>query len=125
PPQADNGHGTHSARTIATTLNNGRSIAGVAPNVSIMPIKVFGRTGRGRDDAVAEGVYWAVDHGAWVINMSFGPAASESQATPLVEQAIDYANSLGAVVVLAAGNRGTTEAPTLSQSPGVISVAAT
>lgn len=125
PPQDDNGHGTHVAGTIAATLNNSVGIAGVAPNVSVMPVKVFGRTGRGNDDGVAAGLYWAVDHGAWVINLSFGPAFSGTQATPMVEEAIEYANSMGAVVVLAAGNRGTSEPPTLSQSQGVISVAAT
>ncbi len=124
-PQDDNGHGTHVAGTIAATLNNNVGIADVAPNVSVMPVKVFGRTGRGNDDGVAEGLYWAVDHGAWVINMSFGPAFSGTQATPMVEEAIEYASSMGAVVILAAGNRGTSEPPTLSQSQGVISVAAT
>jgi thermitase len=125
PPQDDNGHGTHVAGTIAASLNNNIGIAGVAPSVLIMPVKVFGRTGRGTDESVAAGVYWAVDHGAWVVNMSFGPASSGTQPTPLVEEAIQYANGLGAVVVLAAGNRGASEPPTLSESPGVISVAAT
>jgi thermitase len=125
PPQDDNGHGTHVAGTIAATLNNNTGIAGVAPNVSVMPVKVFGRTGRSSDSSVAAGLYWAVDHGAWVVNLSFGPASSGTQATPMVDEAIQYANGMGAVVVLAAGNRGTSEPPTLSQSQGVISVAAT
>lgn len=125
PPQDDNGHGTHVAGTIAATLNNSVGIAGVAPSISIMPVKVLGRTGRGGDDTVAAGLYWAVDHGAWAINMSFGPAFNGPQATPLVEEAVRYATGLGAVVVIAAGNRGTNEPPNLSGLPGVISVAAT
>ena len=125
PPQDDNGHGTHVAGTIAATLNNNVGIVGVAPGVAIMPVKALGRTGRGADDTVAAGLYWAADHGAWVINMSLGPAFSGTQATPLVEEAIAYAIGLGAVVVTAAGNRGTSEPTTLSANPGVISVAAT
>jgi thermitase len=125
PPQDDYGHGTHVAGTIAATLNNNVGVVGVAPNVSVMPVKVLGRTGSGTDDVVAAGVYWALDHGAWVINMSFGPSFSGMQPTPLVEEALEHATGLGAVVVLAAGNRGTSQAPTLSSSPGVISVAAT
>jgi len=55
PPQDDNGHGTDVAGTIAASLNNSFGIAGVAPSVSIMPVKVFGGTGRGTDEDVAAG----------------------------------------------------------------------
>ena len=122
PPQDDNGHGTHVAGTIAATFNNNIGIAGVAPGVSIMPVKVLSRTGAGIDEPAARGIRWAVDHGAWVINLSFGETLRDTEGLALVREAIDYAIALGAVVVVAAGNNGTTEASDLATAPGVIVV---
>jgi subtilisin family serine protease len=102
PPQDDGGHGTHVAGTIAATINNNMGVAGVAPGVSIMPIKALRANGSGKDTTVAQGVMWAADNGARIINMSFGGA---EVSRPLSE-AISYAARKGIITVVAAGNEG-------------------
>ena len=125
PPQDDNGHGTHMAGTIGATVNNGVGIAGVAPNISIMPVKALSRTGVGIEEPTARGIRWAADHGAWVINLSVGERVRNAEGLPFVREAIDYAVGLGAVVVIAAGNSGTGEPPELARTPGAIVVGST
>ena len=78
-----------------------------------------GRSGDAAD--VAEGVRWATDHGAQVLNLSFTLSGSDES----VAQAIDYARGRGVVVVAAAGNAGTTDATFPAVYPGVVSVAGT
>jgi serine protease len=103
------GHGTHVAGTIGQSTNNGQGVAGVAFNVKIMPVKVidgewdaiFGAPGDGTDDTVARGIRYAADNGAKVINMSIGRTGSPA---PAVEEAVRYAVSRGAFVVIAGGN---------------------
>ena len=68
----DHGHGTHVAGTIAESTNNKLGVAGVAYGVSIMPIKVLSAQGSGSMGGIAQGIRWAADHGANVINMSLG-----------------------------------------------------
>jgi subtilisin family serine protease len=96
-----NGHGTHVAGIIAAHVNNGVGIAGAAPSVRILPVRVLDAGGGGVASNVAKGIIWAADHGARVINLSLGGGEA-----PGVEQAIQYANSKRAVVVAAAGNFG-------------------
>ena len=96
-----NGHGTHVAGIIAAHVNNALGIAGGAPDVHILPIRVLDAKGVGDASNVAKGIIWAADHGARVINLSLGGAQASG-----VEQAIQYANSKGAVVIAAAGNSG-------------------
>jgi len=116
----DNGHGTHVAGTIAQTTNNGLGAAGVAYGATIMPIKVLNSAGSGTDADVADGITWATNHGADVINLSLGGSS------PGVEEAaINYALSNGVVVVAAAGNRGTSSLDCPACYPGVIAVGAT
>jgi serine protease len=98
----DNSHGTHVAGTIAQSTNNGLGVAGVASDASIMPVKVLGRDGSGSHAAIAQGVRWAVDNGAQVINLSLG---SSSGSTTL-RDALAYAYGKGATIVAAAGNNG-------------------
>ena len=99
-PEDDSGHGTHNAGVIAAKSNNGEGIVGVAWGVRIMPIKVLNSNGVGPDSVIARGLIYAADHGARVINMSFGnPMASQ-----LLAQAVRYAYDKGAVLVAAAGN---------------------
>ncbi len=94
-------HGTHVAGTIAETGNNGVGVAGVAPQASIMPVRV-GDYGGVYSDDIAEGITWAVDHGAQVLNISIG-GYSSSRA---VQEACKKAYDKGVVVVAASGNDG-------------------
>ncbi len=106
------GHGTHVAGTIGQATNNGIGVAGMAFNVRIMPVKVisdtwdfiFGNDAVGSDDVVAQGIRYAADNGAHVINMSIG-RESGGPAT-VVEDAVRYAVSKGVFVAIAAGNDG-------------------
>src|SRR4051794_29488571 len=95
-----NGHGTHVAGIIAAAASNGVGIAGAAPNVKILPVRVLDASGAGYSSNVADGVIWAADHGARVINLSLGGTVPSAGT----RTAIQYANSKGAIVVAAAGN---------------------
>ena len=95
------GHGTHIAGIIAAHVNNGVGIAGAAPGVRILPVRVLNAQGGGMASDVANGIIWATDHGARVINVSLGGGQS-----PGIQQAMQYANSKGAVVLAAGGNNG-------------------
>ncbi|HAN72572.1 MAG TPA: hypothetical protein DCQ36_13420, partial [Actinobacteria bacterium] len=116
------GHGTHVAGTIAATPGNGVGIAGVAPDVTIMPIRVLGDDGSGSSGAVAEGIIWATDRGADVINMSLGgPTPSTA-----LEKAVQYAIERGVSVIAANGNSGAGAAVSYPAAyDGVVAVAAT
>jgi serine protease len=117
----DHGHGTHVAGTIAQSTNNKLGVAGVAPDVSIMPLKVLSAKGSGSVAAIAQAIRWAADHGANVINMSLGgPMAIGTMAS-----AVKYAHGKGVVVVAAAGNDGRGRVGYPARYPGVIAVAAT
>jgi serine protease len=103
------GHGTHVTGTIGQLTNNTMGVAGMAFNVRIMPVKViagdwdliFGSPLQGTDDVVARGVRYAADNGAKVLNMSIGRSGPPA---PVVQEAITYAVSRGAFVVVSAGN---------------------
>ncbi len=113
------GHGTHVAGIIAGQADNGTGISGIAPNSKIMPVKVLDDEGNGDDANIVEGIKYATDHGAQVINMSLGgPGTSE-----VLQDAIDYATSRGVNVVVAAGNEnGPIDTP--GNCKGVITVGA-
>ena len=96
-----NGHGTHVAGVIAAHVNNGVGIAGAAPDVKILPVRVLDAGGGGVASNVAKGVIWAADHGTRVINLSLGGGEAAG-----IQQAIQYANSQGDVVLAAGGNNG-------------------
>ena len=64
------GHGTHIAGIIAASTDNGFGIAGVVPSCHLLNVKVADDNGRCNSSTVAEGIVWAVDNGAKVINMS-------------------------------------------------------
>ena len=99
-PNDDNSHGTHVAGTIAQTTNNGLGVAGVAFQSCLMPVKVLDRNGSGSYSAVANGIYFAADNGAKVINLSLGG----SSPSLTLENAVKYAYEKGVTVVAAAGN---------------------
>jgi serine protease len=99
-PNDDEGHGTHVTGTIAQATNNGLGVAGIAFNCSIMPVKVLDSTGMGTYANIANGIYFAADNGASVINLSLGG----SSASTTLEQALAYAHNHGVTIVCAAGN---------------------
>jgi serine protease len=97
----EGGHGTHVSGTIAQTTNNNLECAGMAFGCKIMPVRVLG-PGGGTNDDVAEGICFAYQNGADVINMSLGG----SSPSDLIHQAcIDAANA-GVVICAATGNEG-------------------
>ena len=124
------GHGTHVSGTLGQLTNNGASgigdvgngggTAGVAFNVKLMPVKVldtdwdaiFGSPFEGTDELVAQGIRYAADNGANIINMSLGrtgPATcgtnpSQNGCSPVIEAAINYAVGKGCFVAVAGGN---------------------
>jgi serine protease len=106
-PQDDYGHGTHVAGIAAADTNNGIGVAGVAPGASIMPVKVLDSSGGGSIDTVAQGIDYAADHGAQVINLSLGSDLQSLSGAPAkLTAAVEYAWSKGSICVLAAGNGG-------------------
>ena len=96
------GHGTHVAGVIAAERNN-FGITGVAYNAKIMPVRVLDTFGSGSPNDVAAGIRYAADNGANVINLSLG---NEFVPSNVINNAIQYANNKGSVVVMAAGNSG-------------------
>lgn len=98
----DQGHGTHVAGTIAQSTNNGLGAAGIAFHARLMPVKVLNENGWGTTADVADGIRWAAEHGAHVINLSLGGPRNSK----VLQKAIDFAISRGVVVVAAAGNTG-------------------
>jgi subtilisin family serine protease len=119
-PSDDNGHGTGIAGIVAARAGNGLGGAGFCPKCSVMPVKVVSAAGSASDVEVAPGITWAVDHGANVINMSFGGTFSSTIAS-----AIDYATAKGVLVVAAAGNNGNSNSFYPAADAGVLSVAGT
>ena len=106
-PLDGDGHGTHVSGTIAQTTNNATGTAGLAYGACIMAVKVLGDDGSGSFADIAEGIYYAVDNGAKVINMSLGISARYAVTNdPVVDPALDYAWAHGVTVVVAAGNDG-------------------
>jgi len=96
------GHGTHVAGVIAASAGNGVGIAGLNPQVQIMPLKILNFVGRGRSVAMAEAVYYAVNHGAHIINLSLG----SENLSEVERMAISWAYDQGVGTVVAAGNSG-------------------
>ena len=94
-------HGTHVAGIIGAVRGNGQGMDGIAPNVRLMTIRTV-PDGDERDKDVANAIRYAVDHGAQIINMSFGKAYSPGKA--VVDAAVRYADSAGVLMIHAAGN---------------------
>ena len=117
----DEGHGTAVAGVAAANTNNRVGIAGMAWQSRILPVKVLDSRGNGSDSDVAQGITWAADNGADVINLSLG-GPGESLA---LQQAVDYAVTRGSVVVASSGNAGSEEPNYPAAYPSAISVGAT
>jgi serine protease len=103
-PLDESGHGTHVAGTIAESTDNGLGVTGLAYGAKLMPVRVLDRTGFGYASQIAEGIRFAVAHGAQVINMSFNFKCGTR--VPLVNEALREAYEQGVVTVASGGNRG-------------------
>ncbi len=94
-------HGTYVSGILAASMQNGRGGVGVAPNVSILPIRVFDSKGEnGTIDRISDAIYYAANHGAWIINMSLGG----SEYSSVQEEAINYAYERNCTVIASMGN---------------------
>lgn len=101
-----NGHGTLTAGIIGADTDNGIGIAAVAPAAKLLIVKVLDNSGNGYDSDVANGIRWAADHGARVINVSIGPGVGVATgATSDIPNAVQYAASRNVAVAIAAGNQ--------------------
>lgn len=122
-------HGTHVAGIVAAAAGNGIGVAGVAPDAKVMPVKVL-EEGSGSYAHIADGVRWAVDHGADVVNLSLGGEPG-SQVLPIagietgLADALTYAQKHGVLAVAAAGNTGTPLCNDPAFTDDVVCVAAT
>src|SRR5205085_171485 len=116
----DHAHGTHVAGTVAQSTGNGKGVAGMAPAARLMPVKVLSAFGSGTSHDIAEGIRWAVNHGARVINLSLGGGARSLA----MESAVAYARRRGAVVICAAGNSGSRGVSYPAAYPGAFAVSA-
>ncbi len=112
----DTGHGTHCAGTV---VGISEDFMGAAPDCRVLPIKVLAK-GKGFSSWIAKGIVYAVDSGAKVISMSLG----SKKPSRIELDAIDYANSKGAIVIAAAGNNGSSDPEWPASYENVLSVAA-
>ena len=104
------GHGTHVSGTIAARTNNGVGVAGMAPGLSIMPLKVLDNHGSGNFSDILDAIDYARLHGAAVISMSLGAPLNLISSSELaaLQSTIDQAYTAGITIVAAAGNNGDT-----------------
>lgn len=121
-PWDNDGHGTFVAGLIAATRGNDIGIDGINPNAKIMVLKALNNFGRTRASYIAQAIVYGADNGARILNLSVtGPGFPK-----VVQDAVDYAESKGVLVVVAAGNRAEDidrVRPSVLQ--GVMTVAAT
>jgi subtilisin family serine protease len=114
--QDDNGHGSMTTGIMVADTANGQGVAAVAPDARALIVKVLDSSGSGYSNDVANGIRWAADHGANVINLSIGPGdvtintprGSASVGPPdtgtAITNAVSYAASKGVAVAVASGN---------------------
>ena len=128
-PQDSSWHGTQVSGLIAALTNDGIGMAGVAPDVRVLPVRVLGKCG-GNDSDIIAGLRWAVGlpvpgvpanpHPARVLNLSLG---SEGSCSAAYQDAIDEVIAAGAVVVAAAGNSSGHAVGAPANCSGVVAVA--
>lgn len=120
--QDDHGHGTHIAGIIAANINNGLGIAGLAPGVKIMPLKVLDQRKGGKFRNAARAIRWAIDKKADVINLSLSGNTDNNDLRAAIQQALDQ----DIVIVAAMGNDqgNAPKYPALYSDMGIISVGA-
>jgi serine protease len=123
-PNDNNGHGTHVAGTVAQTTNNSYGVAGLAFECTLMPVKVLNYQGSGSAASLIDGLHYAADNGADVVNMSLSwpPGYDPGSA---VHSAVQYAYNAGVVLVGSSGNAGVSTVSYPAAYPEVIAVGAT
>jgi len=117
----DMGHGTHVAGIAAAITNNNEGISGLAANAMIMPVRVLGGPSGGSAATVAEGIIYAADNGADVINMSLG----FYDKPDVIEKAVAYALKKNVVIVATMGNNNIERRRYPAAFDGVIAVGST
>jgi subtilisin family serine protease len=129
-PLDGNGHGTFTAGEIAAAGNNAVGVAGANWSVQLMSVQMMDYTGNGTDAQAVAAIQYAVNHGAKVINASWGGAGVDAT----IASAIQYADQHGVIIVAAAGNSASNDdnastwfapASYSVDYPNLISVAAT
>ena len=100
PDSDGNGHGTHVAGIVAATTNNSLGVSSLGYDSKLYSVKVLNNNGSGYYSWIANGVIWAADNGARVINLSLGGSSDST----LLRDAINYAWGKGVVIAAAAGN---------------------
>jgi subtilisin family serine protease len=119
-PSDDNGHGSHVAGVVGALGDNSRDVAGICWSATIQAVKVLDSAGGGTWTSIAQGLVYAVDNGATVVNMSLGGSGGD----PGLEAAVAYARDLDAVQVAAAGNKASDTPFYPAAYDGVIAVMA-
>ena len=124
-------HGTHVTGIIAATMNNAIGVTGIAPNISILPVRVLGKCG-GYDSDIIDGMRWAAglsvpnapknSHPARVLNLSLGGGSTTCSQS--YQSAVTDINNAGKIIVAAAGNDGTSNINSPGNCTGVIAVTA-
>ena len=127
-PMDENGHGTHVAGIIGATGNNGVGVSGVAQRTQLMALRFMDANGNGYTSDAVRAMDYAINHGAKIINESWGGSAAD----PTLAAAIERARAAGVIVVIAAGNEQANNDTTASypasyarQSNNVVAVAST
>ncbi|MEN3281557.1 MAG: serine protease [Solirubrobacteraceae bacterium] len=132
-PNDANGHGTFVASTIAGAANNHYGMVGIAYKADILPVRVLDEFGEGNSVRIAQGIRYAVDHGAQVINVSIelynddliDPRALSITTAPEIRGALRYARAHRVPVVAAAGNAGQSDVPSSRLDTSIIYAGAT
>jgi serine protease len=132
-PNDANGHGTFVASTIAGAANNHYGMVGIAYRADIMPVRVLDEFGEGNSVRIAQGIRYAVDHGAQVINVSIelynddviDPRALSITTAPEIRGALRYARAHRVPVVAAAGNASQGDVPSTRLDTSIIYAGAT
>ncbi|WP_376792868.1 S8 family peptidase [Thermoflexus sp.] len=120
----DHGHGTYVAGIVAANTNNNRGIAGICQGCQILPVKVLDSSGSGTAESVAQGIQYAAQVGARIINMSLG-FTSNCGCSQTIARAINYAFERGSLLIAASGNDSDkTRLSYPAASPRVLSVGA-
>ena len=128
-PESSSWHGTQLSGLIAALTNNGIGMAGAAPSVRVLPVRVLGKCG-GYDSDIIAGMRWAAGlsvpgtpgnpYPARVVNLSLGGDGACSAA---YQQAVDEITAAGSVIVAAAGNSSGHAVAQPANCAGVIAVA--